>query len=270
MGRWKKYPDLERRILESLELAPEGRRYTELFRELKPGSKSTLSQCVRSLVSASLIEHDYLTETFKITDQGKQVLRKTQLKQRDMQFLVESGIFKTEDGAVEAAIHLWLGVMKARMESPGVLNMLPVRIDKEGNMLRIPETERDWQRLEKTSSLMHKVGRDVEEELLQTLRVFVKRYRAAAAMVLCKSEAEVKELWNRAWPQEAMNDLTLAFISDKSIADTGIRGLKGFLSETYPKSISRVGLGRLNYETIRAFRKKYPGPFAHRWGVAKS
>jgi len=48
-------------------------------------------------------------------------------------------------------------------------------------------------------------------------------------MVLGKNEVEVKEVWDKAWPNGAIKALIVAFTSDKDIAKGGIVGLKEFL-----------------------------------------
>ena len=272
MGRWKKYPDLERRTLEQLTLKPGGERFTQLFEELKPGSKSTLSDCLRSLVAAGLIEHDYLTECFRITDQGRQAIGKTQLRQRGMEFLVTSGIFKDEDEAVRAVIHLWSGIFRSTIGEQNILQYLPFRVDKNGDLLGIPEKDEEWQLMETAFELTRKVRRDVEDSLIQDLRVFVKKHRGAAALTLPENEAKLKGLWEKAWPRDAINDLDLAFVSDRSLADKAISDLKDFLNRAYPNSISKSGMKDLAFEKVQLFKKKHAGPPSpgHRWGEPKT
>ena len=271
MGRWKKYPDLERRVLEHLDSSLAGNTFTAIFDALKPGSKSTLADCLRSLVAAGLIEHDYLTERFKVTDQGRQAIGKTRLRQRGMELLVTCGVFKDEDEAVKAAIHLWFGIFRSAIGGQDVLEYLPFRVDKNRNLLGPPENEEEWKLMETTFKLTQKVKRDVEDTLIQDLRVFVKRHQSAV-LILREDPAQLKELWEKSWPQEAINDLNLVFISDKGLANNAINDLKDFLNRTYPKSIRKSGLEELTFEKIQTFKKKHSGP-AHpdyQWGSPKA
>src|SRR2546430_3960516 len=140
MARPKKHRDLEIRVLELLDASPTGKRFNELVAELGPGSRTTLVDCLRSIVRANFIEQDYPTKAFKITELGKQVIGRIAHQQREMEFLLRSGIFKDNDNAVEAAIHLWLGLMKSHSPEQ-LVYILPIRIDRDGNLLGVPESE---------------------------------------------------------------------------------------------------------------------------------
>jgi len=272
MARWKKYPDLERRILlELLDSTPDGSGYTQLFNKLRPGSRTTLTNCLRSLVAANLVENDYLTKNFKITELGRQVIKRAKLKQREMELLVESGVFKERGSAVEAAIHLWFGLMNYH-QSQVDLSFLPVRMNKDGRILGIPETEKDWKTLENASNIVQKVKHDVDDDLVQSLQALVKKYRSDASMELLKSKDDAKKLWEKAWPKEAIDDLFVAFASDKQLANTGIGGLRGFLQRTYPDGVSNPSLRNLTYERIQTFKKNYRDLSVgqHRWGGLKN
>jgi|SRR2546422_1454747 len=258
MGRWKTYPDLDKRVLELLAQGGEGKRFNEIFDGLKPGSRSTLSDCLKSLVAASFIEHHYLTGAFMITDHGRAVLGRSEIGQREMEFLLDSSIFKDKHEAVRAAIEYWFGLTKSRLETQ-LLSFLPIRIDKDGRLLGIPETESEWQTLEKVSGKVQKVQHDVENELIQRLHVFVRRHRAAAALALRRSETEPKDVTKRAWPVDATNDLILAFGSDKGLAETCIKALRSFLKKTYPESVDQKALTQINHRDFQDFvKRKYP------------
>ena len=258
MGRWKKYPDVERRLLELLDSTNEGMRFNELFTKLKPGSKTTLSESLRNLVTAGLIEHDYLTENFKATENGKQVIERTRLGQRDMSFLIDSEVFSERWYAVEAAIHLWYGLLNYHKEQQD-MSFLPINMDRDGNVIGIPESEKDWKLLEKSLGMRQKIKRDIDYNLIQILQTFIKKHRSDAAMIPWKSKENVKGLWDSAWPREVINDLILAFASDREIANAGINGLKEFLTAKYADKINRSNLQReFTYERIQAFKKGHP------------
>ena len=117
----------------------------------------------------------------------------------------------------------------------------------------------EWKLLEKSLGMRQKIKRDIDYNLVQTLQAFIKKYRSDAAMIPWKSKENVKGLWDSAWPREVINDLILAFASDREIANAGINGLKEFLTAKYADKINRSNLQReFTYERIQAFKKGHP------------
>jgi len=234
MGRWKKNPKLEVQVLKLLNEAPNGRRYEELFRELEPGSKTTYSELLNTLVAANLVEFHYLTKTFRITDRGKEVIRPLLNNLSMMEYLVESGIISDKEEAVQAAIEYCLGnYMQFRGVNVNLL--LPLQVDVEGNLIGTPTDQREWEKKEQALGLMRKISHDAEEELVAELQLFCKKYPIESHVA-----SQFTQLKERAWPREETGALILLFSSAQDIAQGSLPILKEFLSRYKTFNVSKL------------------------------
>lgn len=114
-GRYPKLTDLYSRILRAvLDSEHEPLRFNQLWRALKPGSLTTFSEAIKKLVADKLLEFDYETKCFKVTERGRDSLAGGPAYRfpRDyMRFLVEGELFKDRDEALKSAVEFALGYL---------------------------------------------------------------------------------------------------------------------------------------------------------------
>jgi hypothetical protein len=255
-GRYPKLTDIYSRILRAVldsEHAP--LRFNQLFRKLKPGSLTTFSEAIKKLVADKLLEFDYETKSFRVTERGRSILGGGpvyRLPGQYMAFLVEEELFEVKDEALKSAIEFALGylnqyVLKGLLTPRSneseervrreVLNLFYEDLDQflhEG-VHQLPETHPYWSSLAKMKEGLLRL-RAWEFEMLSPFMLMFADDRP-----LGQTEPEMQT--------DAKGNVRRRY---RSLAEVSIAEVQCYLRKRYPS----FKANSLTYDKIRSFVKK--------------